>query len=369
MNNGLLRGFTWRTSIAPGKSYPDLERWYFDGTDLLLTPEHVNKVVTTRSSSPVTIRVPPMQIRPGECIFFKQKGTGAVTLVEQPGARIEGAFPGFTLRAQNSTCGLMLEGSQSSPTCVWNLFGDILSVNDPFWNSVVFLWLANDDNGTQPTLTDSSLSPATGSNTGIANSNYFGSSDTSVFGGLSGKFEPLGLFPPSAAYFFDTAKLRLGTGDFTIEGFLRPSGLGAAYGVISKRDLNGGANNTWSIVLQASPSGRLDFQEVSSGSFVSRTIGTLAAANEWHYFAVSRISGTLHGYLGTVASGTATRNLSVASTHNMDATGFNLHLGCNVLGPPAQIFNGYLDCFRITKGVGRYSAASIDVPSAQFPTG
>lgn len=80
---------------------------------------------------------------------------------------------------------------------------------------------------------------------------------------------------------------------------------------------------------------------------------------DWHHFAVSRTSGVIETYFD------GTRGSSTASTRQ-DIVPSALDIGHY---PPNNNLNvnGYISNFRFTKGVGRYTGASIDVPTEAFP--
>lgn len=124
MNNGLLPGFTRLLNVPPGETFPRLEILFFDGTTLDIEASHINKVITTRSNSPVTIRVGAIAADHAQSFHVKQKGTGQVTFAAQPGAAIEVASTVRKTRAQYSMVTLMIEDNASPQGQVWTLFGD-----------------------------------------------------------------------------------------------------------------------------------------------------------------------------------------------------------------------------------------------------
>jgi hypothetical protein len=78
--------------------------------------------------------------------------------------------------------------------------------------------------------------------------------------------------------------------------------------------------------------------------------------NAWHHFAISRNTGTVRIFIDGAQVATCT------DTSNFAGTAF--HLGSD--GDNAYPFQAYYDSFRITKGVGRYTAG-FTVPAAAYP--
>jgi len=148
----------------------------------------------------------------------------------------------------------------------------------------------------------------------------------------------------------DNPQLQLGTGDFTIDGWLYLSATGVAYGIISK----GTASTGWSVNVTSG--NKLQFSYTAS----NLTGATSLAATTWYYFAVVR-SGSATGNLKVYLNGTADATSGGAVTDNFNQTS-TLYVGADRVGGSA--LNGYLQDVRITKGVAR----TITTPTAAFPT-
>jgi hypothetical protein len=148
----------------------------------------------------------------------------------------------------------------------------------------------------------------------------------------------------------DGLQLQLGTGDFTIDGWVYLSATGVAYGIISK----GAAATGWSVNVTSG--NKLQFSYTAS----NLTGATSLAATTWYYFAVVR-SGTATGNLKVYLNGTADATSGGAVTDNFNQTS-TLYVGASRTG--ATALNGYLQDVRITKGVAR----TITTPTAAFPT-
>jgi hypothetical protein len=148
----------------------------------------------------------------------------------------------------------------------------------------------------------------------------------------------------------DSPGLQLGSGDFTIEGWVYLSATGVAYGLISK----GTASTGWSVNVTSG--NKLQFSYTSS----NLTSATSLSASTWYYFAVVR-SGTATGNLKVYLNGTVDATSGGAVTDNFNQTS-TLYTGADRVGGSA--LNGYLQDIRITKGVAR----TITTPTAAFPT-
>jgi hypothetical protein len=147
----------------------------------------------------------------------------------------------------------------------------------------------------------------------------------------------------------DGPQLQIGTGDFTIDGWVYLSAINVAYGIISK----GTATTGWSVNVTAL--NKLQFSYTAS----VLTGATSLATGTWYYFAVVR-SGSATGNLKIYLNGTADATSGGAVTDNFNQTSI-LYVGADRIGTSA--LNGYLQDVRITK-----YARTITTPTAAFPT-
>jgi hypothetical protein len=147
----------------------------------------------------------------------------------------------------------------------------------------------------------------------------------------------------------DSPQLQIGTGDFTIDGWVYLSAISVAYGIISK----GTATTGWSVNVTAL--NKLQFSYTAS----NLTGTTSLATGTWYYFAVVR-SGSATGNLKIYLNGTADATSGGAVTDNFNQTSI-LYVGADRIGTSA--LNGYLQDVRITK-----YARTITTPTAAFPT-
>ena len=145
----------------------------------------------------------------------------------------------------------------------------------------------------------------------------------------------------------DSPNHQLGSGDFTIEGFVYLNAAGVAYGIISK----GAASTGWSVNVTSG--NKLQFSYTAT----ALTGATSLAATTWYYFAVVR-SGSATGNLKVYLDGSVDATSAGAVTDNFNQTNA-MYVGASRTGTTA--LNGYLDEVRITK-----YARTITTPTAAF---
>lgn len=179
----------------------------------------------------------------------------------------------------------------------------------------------------------------------------FGSAqiDTAQF-----KFGSSSLYIPASGRIqnaVDNASWALGTGNFTIEFFVRLNAAPASFGIIF--DSRVGSNATTPTVYVDS-SRRLNYYV--SGSAVITTSVTLTLST-WYHVAVVRNAGTTTLYINGTSSGTW--------SDSTNYTNKRMGWGDSTYSPGTPI-NGWLDDCRITKGVARYTA-NFTPPALPFP--
>lgn len=193
------------------------------------------------------------------------------------------------------------------------------------------------------TFTDSSMSPKTATVSGNAQI----STDQSKFGGASGYFDGYNSYVS-----YSDSDLSLGTGDFTIEGWLYPTGYGT------------GASFDWAGIIwdtrDAVPLGPdgigvlfnnsgkiLVFHSAYSGYIITQTSSTVSL-NQWTHVAVERVNNVYTIYLNGVADGTPT-----SYSYNLTGASLTIATGRNETAPTTWKYPGYMDEVRITS---RYAA-------------
>lgn len=154
--------------------------------------------------------------------------------------------------------------------------------------------------------------------------------------GLGGKFGS-GLLLDGGSYIASPphTDLALGTGDFTIEGWVYPTSNGVSgYNLVF-------LGTATSFGLYVAGDRKLVFY---TGTSYKGTIDI--PLNTWTYIAWTRSSGIVNTYVNGI------KDVTVASFYNVGST------ANTVLGgyPSAAGVIGYIDDFRVTKGVARYTS-------------
>ena len=148
----------------------------------------------------------------------------------------------------------------------------------------------------------------------------------------------------------DTPNLQLGTGKFTIEGWVYLNAIGSARGFVSK----GTSTTGWS--LSTNSSNQVVFSYASS---TITSTGTLSVST-WYFVTVVR-EGTGTNQTKIYINGTNDGTGTVATDFNQTSI---MYVGADRVAGSA--LNGYIDDLRITKGIARYTA-NFTAPTAAFP--
>lgn len=230
---------------------------------------------------------------------------------------------------------------------------------DPYWADVGLLMSAR--NNAIEDLSDNSL---TLTKIGTAAS-VAASSTTSAFGDYSVKFTAttsgngtgaLSVGPDSV--------IDISTGDFTMEWW--------QYSTI-----NGATNNPFGFgsfsiqgyvnYVDSTTKFAYEMDNNSSMPLAYASAYYAAAKNTWNHMVIQRDGDVFSLYI----NGTRVDQTTQAITIN-NVSGRKLAIGDNDANgsfTTSQCWNGYLDEFRITKGVARYSGASFTALTERFPVG
>jgi hypothetical protein len=170
-----------------------------------------------------------------------------------------------------------------------------------------------------------------------------GGSDPTKYGTNAMKFDGSGDYLDTVS----TEVLTFGTGDFTIEFWIHTSNNG---NIMNPSTATG--SGYWGLLMQ---SGNLRWNNSYAVTNLWEISASAIQDGSWHHVAISRASGsTKIFYDGTLQS-------TQADTTNYSGTGA-WRIGSGNLAA----FNGYLDDFRITKGVARYTS-NFTPPSEALP--
>lgn len=179
------------------------------------------------------------------------------------------------------------------------------------------------------------------------------SSTTAKFGTTSIKFDGTGDYL-AIPY---SPNIKLPSGDWTIEFWMYCTGAQAgSSNVIWTQDDTGGYSG---IIVGANSSRQVQFSSSTSGSswnYLFQTIGTYTD-NTWAHVAICKSGSTVYGFFN------GSLNLTINS---FPATVYSTTDQSTLGRYSAYYFNGYIDDFRITKGVARYTA-NFTPPTEEFP--
>jgi len=229
------------------------------------------------------------------------------------------------------------------------------TLSDPDFASVSLLLHMDGSNGST-TFTDSSSNALTVT----ANGNAQISTAQSKFGGASGVFDGNNDWLSAS-----DADLAFGTGNFTVECFVRwtgdtNAGNTAASNLVDFRTAEPSTQFSIYIAGSSAPSGlSQSYRYYVNGSdrIVSTTIAT---QNVWRHVALVRVSGTTAMYIDGTSQGTWTDTTNYTNTTCTIAGRFA------ALSGDQRSLNGYIDDLRITNGVARYTS-DFTPPTTAFP--
>ena len=168
----------------------------------------------------------------------------------------------------------------------------------------------------------------------------------SKFGGASAYFDGTGDYLSNS-----DAGIALGSGDFTVDFWLRlPSSVVET--IFDTQVIGGASSRTNSIRLSASSSREL----IITHNGAIRITSSALSLNTWYHVAIVRSGSTTTLYVGGTSRGTTTAitaNLSTAS----------VVIGMNA-SSSSEFFAGYIDEFRLSPGIARWTTAFTPPTSA-----
>ncbi len=247
----------------------------------------------------------------------------------------------------------------TSTATVFGLQG--VGINDSFFANVSLLLHFDGSNGST-TIVDSGPLALTSS---ISAFDTTISTAQSKYGGASGFFQGqitgnVGGYlsiPTNNAFSF-------GSGDFTIEAWIyKLSGGGTEYTIVSYLDGSGTQN---SFRLTVSSTQIIWRAGNTAGNFdqYALSVNSATATGIWYHVALTKASSVYRFFVNGTQAGS---NQTLATTlHSPTTIPLRIGVTRNSLGNFQDWFKGYIDEFRITKGVARYTSNFTPRPSA-FP--
>lgn len=282
---------------------------------------------------------PAVSIGHPTSLYVKIKGT-TYTITDFSGATLVGAgqFANvywIEIEIPDVVTNNIVFGFAKHATYQWTMISeievwghDVAPSDDPYWNDVVLLMRFEGADGSTAFVDESNANlPLVATSGGAITTDQF------KFGASSGEF-----FATSARVTCTGIPSGM-AGDFTIEGWVRPT--------VNTGDR---AIARWATIGLYLVSGSLRWY---NGSFSGAT--TVLTLNTWQHFAAVRTSGTIRFFLnGTLHATTASDAVNLTGPFSIGGDEFG------------QELEGYLDDIRITKGVARY-AATFPTPDTPFP--
>ncbi|MFK7780405.1 MAG: prepilin-type N-terminal cleavage/methylation domain-containing protein, partial [Candidatus Gracilibacteria bacterium] len=221
----------------------------------------------------------------------------------------------------------------------------IITNGDIYWDNVVLLAHMDGTDGSTSFVDEKSHTITQAGNTQI-------STTESVFGGSSGLFNG-----NDGDYIVldNSTDFTLGTGDFTIEFWLKISSIKPTVNMIMDfRPL--GLQGAYPTIYYDS-AGELKFYTNSNNKIDT---GEILVVNNWYNITLNRSNGITRMFVNGIQKGS---NFTDANNYLVGANGLFIGTGYST---STYNIDGYIDELRITKGFSRYSA-NFSVTTTPFP--
>ena len=145
----------------------------------------------------------------------------------------------------------------------------------------------------------------------------------------------------------DNQALHFGSSDFTVEMWVYPTTLQQC-GLYSQ--WASGSNRSFKITMTGS--GNIEIKgsrDGTSGGHLSITSNSTLSVNNWYHIAAVCVDGTVTVYIDGVADGSDGIGGTLYNSTN------DVAIGANIAGVASNLFAGYIDDLRVSKGVARYT--------------
>jgi hypothetical protein len=181
----------------------------------------------------------------------------------------------------------------------------------------------------------------------------------SKFGGASGIFDGAGDYVNTS----DHADFDVGNSNFTVDAWFRKAANGVLAALFSQTPSDAAAANTsMRLYLDADGANHPGLAVKSGGSSYDIYSADAITDTNWHHYAAVRNGNTAYLYIDGLSKGTPL-NLTGITINNSSANPTIGRLGDYT----SQEFNGYIDEFRFSKGIARWTANFIP-PTAAYGT-
>lgn len=232
---------------------------------------------------------------------------------------------------------------------MFNLGPPLRAGGDPFWSNVVLLVTADGALGTTPTDASSYAEPAAGGSNDVVITDAQGLFNGKSFWASVGNNDYL-------SFASGSGQLTMGTEDFTLEYWFQcESGFFSGYHFLFYAVAPSSNDNS----IQVSTSTTLGYAVSFPSSGLSGSVAVPSLGTTWHHFAYVRSGTSVRHYLDG----------SLLATRTVGAGGWSSTNGIRIAGNASFRFRGYMDQFRVTRGVQRYTGSSYIVPTEPFPQG
>jgi hypothetical protein len=152
----------------------------------------------------------------------------------------------------------------------------------------------------------------------------------------------------------DSPDWDFGTEDWTIDCWVNPTTAGSAGswgGIVTFTDTTR-ANSPFLLNLRLQTTGRELYLGTSGGAIVTDSNNTIPLTT-WTHVAAVRSGDSIKLYINGVLGATSTGH----SGQNHTSNGAGIEIGSSWFGYSAYYWDGYIDEFRISKGIARWTAA------------
>jgi hypothetical protein len=158
----------------------------------------------------------------------------------------------------------------------------------------------------------------------------------------------------------------LSTGDWTVECWAYATALNASNNLFAING-DGSSNAQVTVVPQANGSAYF-LTQGAGGDWLDTTLSAAGTftTNTWQHVAAVRAGNVFRLYVNGTSVVSFTSSSALMNASGLSTIGARLPAGNSTVG--SQTWQGYIDEFRVTKGLARYTGATITVPTAAFPT-
>lgn len=238
------------------------------------------------------------------------------------------------------TLGVARYGNFTPPTAGLSTLTPV----EPYFHNNSLLLHGDGTNGST-TFKDDSIN----NHTITANGNVQISTAQSKFGGSSMYFDGAGDWLQIA----QNTSTDLASSDFTIEAWIRPASVSGVNTIFGQWNLSGSGPMLWLNGANL----KLGIYRNGNGSFL--TGSTTLSVDTWYHIAVVRSGSTITLFVNGQSDGSYNYTLSLYT--------YDTNVGSWRGYSPGRDFEGYIDDFRITKGVARYTS-NFTPPTSALPS-